>query len=99
MTHEEIRNTLSGLMRQVFDRRLEELQELKKRLGDFQPSDSDEIPEVDEAFIFCYFEGSITDEGLEEIEAAISQSKRFLYELIQYGYERAEKLTKCSLKF
>lgn len=102
MSHEEIKHTLSGMVRQIFETRLKQLQELKAPLADFEPTDDDFyeedwIAEIDIDEMSQYFEGSNTDELDEQIERAMDQSKLFRLNMCDIGYMLAEKL--LNLKF
>lgn len=104
MTHDEIKNTLSGLMRGVFERRLAELQELKKPLDGFVPDadafyEAEWIAEIDIDEMKGYFEGSNSQARDKAIELAMDQSKLFRQNMVDLGYVLLEQMTNMKLKF
>ena len=101
MTHEEIREKMSGMLRKMFDRQLAELQEMKSAVGDWKPGDPDgEYPDgIDHAIMNEYFDGKSTNEEDERIDAAIGVCKRFTLELIDVGYKKVEKMLANPIRF
>jgi hypothetical protein len=104
MSHEEIRNKLSELMRGAFDRRLAQLQELKKPLAGFVPDaesfyEEEWISEIDIDEMKRYFEGSNPDERDQAIELAMDQSKLFRQNMVDIGYLLLDEMANMKLKF
>jgi hypothetical protein len=104
MSHEEIRNKLAELMRGAFDRRLAELQELKKPLAGFVPDanafyEEEWIAEIDIDEMKRYFEGGNSYERDQAIELAMDQSKLFRQNMVDIGYLLLEEMANMKLKF
>lgn len=104
MSHEQIRQTLSGMMQEVFDRRLKQLQDMKQSLGNYQQSDADDyedewIAEIGIDEMLQYFEGSNTDDRDKQIELAMDKSNLFRSNMIDVGYMQIEKMLNMKLKF
>ena len=104
MSHEQIRQTLSGMMQAVFDSRLQQLQDMKQALGNYQPSDAENyedewIAEIGIDEMLQYFEGSNTDDRDKKIELAMDTSNLFRSNMIDVGYMQIEKMLNMKLKF
>lgn len=105
MTHEEIKSTLSGMMRNAFESRMRELQEIKAKIGDWKVGQPDgPYPDgIDDASMWGYFEGYASNEEYERVDNAVNAeqgvSRKFLTELVAIGYRSVEKMLNVKLEF
>lgn len=103
MTHEQIKSTLSGLMRTAFEDRMKELQEIKTKIGDWKPGQPDgPYPEgIDDASMWGYFEGYGDDffRIYDQVYEIDDVSRQFLTELVAVGYRSVEKMLNVKLEF
>ena len=103
MTHEQIKSTLSGLMRTAFEDRMKELQEIKTKIGDWKPGQPDgPYPEgIDNASMWGYWEGygDEFDRVYDAVNTTHGVSRQFLTELVAVGYQSVEKMLNVKLEF